>query len=162
MMTLEHYTSWWCFVVRKHTKSGVTFQYVTWSYILYESCISQLALFVAYNACEETLNMPTNSFNYKRTNLFLLRVWCEDDDANANGEKGEGGEGSGLKWHGRLQGTVSGESHSFDGKDTLIEVLESLLYKERQERTGHTGPPVNAGSAGNISSGGNKPNEANR
>jgi hypothetical protein len=103
--------------------------------------------------------MPASRFNYKRTNLFLLRVWCEDDNANTNGEKGEEGEGPGLKWHGRLQRTVSGESHSFDGKDALIEALESMLYKER---SGHAGPPGNTSSGANISSGDNKPSEASR
>ena len=97
--------------------------------------------------------MPANRSNYKHTNLFLLRVWCEDPVERENGENGEG---SGLKWHGSLQGTVSGESHSFDGKDALIEVLESMLYKERPEQGG---PPANAGSGANISSGGNMPNE---
>ena len=33
--------------------------------------------------------MHTNSFNYKRTNPFLLRVWCEDPIESEYGEKGE-------------------------------------------------------------------------
>ena len=98
--------------------------------------------------------MSGNRSNHKHTNLFLLRVWCDYSVESENGEKGEG---SGLKWHGRLQSTVSGEAHSFEGKDALIEVLESMLYKERPE---HAGPPANTGSGANISSGGNKPNEA--
>ena len=104
--------------------------------------------------------MRINRSNYKHTNLFLLRVWCDDPVERENGETDEGDrDGSGLKWHGRLQGTVSGESHSFDGKDALIEVLERMLYKERP---GHAVAPASVGSRDNISSRGNKPNEANR
>jgi hypothetical protein len=100
--------------------------------------------------------MRTNRSNYKHTNLFLLRVWC---DALVESENGEKGEESGLKWHGRLQRTVSGEARNFNGKDALIEVLESMLYKDRLE---HAGPSPNSGSGTNTSSGGNNSSEANR
>jgi hypothetical protein len=64
-----------------------------------------------------------------------------------------------LQWHGRLQRTVSGEAHRFDGKAALIEVLERMLFHARPQ---HAAPPAHTGSAANIARGGTKPDEANR
>lgn len=81
---------------------------------------------------------------YKRTNLFLLRVWCDDPDHALHYDKDEDEQGdmdgnnkrdmderSARKWHGRVQMTVSGEAHSFENKEALIEILESMLYNDR-------------------------------
>jgi hypothetical protein len=78
--------------------------------------------------------IPDNSSTYKRTNLFLLRVWCDDADENENSNEGEG---FGRMWHGRVQRTVSGEAHNFEGKDDLIQVLQAMLCKDRP---GHSKP----------------------
>ncbi len=79
--------------------------------------------------------MSDNRSNFKRTNLFVLRVWCDDENENAQGDKGER---SGRMWHGKVQRTVSGETHSFEAKDHLIEVLEAMLYKDRKDRPEHS------------------------
>ena len=81
--------------------------------------------------------IPDGRSKYKRTNLFLLRVWCDDLDQNEN-RNGDEGETSGLVWHGRVQQTVSGEAHSFNGKQGLFEVLEAMLYKDRKDTPEHT------------------------
>jgi hypothetical protein len=82
--------------------------------------------------------IPDSRSNYKRTNLFLLRVWCDDADQNEN-QHGDEGEMPGLVWHGRVQQTVSGEAHSFDGKRGLLEVLEVMINKDRLLHTGPLG-----------------------
>jgi len=51
--------------------------------------------------------MPDNRSKYtkyKRTNLFLLRVWCDDLDPEENKNEDMDAE-SGRKWHGRVQGS---------------------------------------------------------
>ncbi len=78
--------------------------------------------------------MPDNSSKYKRTNLFLLRVWCDDIDPGKNeDEQGDIDERPGPMWHGRVQRTVSGEAHTFENKEALIKLLESMLYKGRPQ-----------------------------
>lgn len=77
------------------------------------------------------MSMSDSSSKYKRTNLFLLRVWCDDADEN-----GDDDEAPCRVWHGRVQRTVSGEAHSFEAKDDLIAVLESMLYKDREDVPG--------------------------
>jgi hypothetical protein len=77
------------------------------------------------------MGMSENRSNFKRTNLFLLRVWCDDAD-----EDGEESEGSCRVWHGVVQRTVSGETHNFEAKDDLIEVLEAMIYKDRKDAKG--------------------------
>ncbi|MDQ3930474.1 MAG: hypothetical protein M3328_15190 [Chloroflexota bacterium] len=87
--------------------------------------------------------IPDNRSKYKRTNLFLLRVWCDDEDENQDeqeNEQGDKGEEPCRMWHGMVQRTVSGEAHSFGAKDGLIEVLEAMIYKDRKERLQHTRP----------------------
>ena len=89
------------------------------------------------------MSMPDNSSRYKRTNLFLLRVWCDDAEETEN-EKAEEQEGPCRMWHGIVQRTVSGEAHGFDGKEELIAVLEAMLYKDRRERPQHRRPTPRA------------------
>lgn len=90
------------------------------------------------------MSMPDNRFKYKRANLFLLRVWCEDDDENEHSDKGEK---PCRIWHGKVQRTVSGEVQSFETKDRLIEVLEAMIYKDRKERPEQSRPPRPRGKA---------------
>lgn len=71
--------------------------------------------------------MPTKK--RKHTALFLLRVWCDEEEAD---------EGSGVRWHGRLQRPTSGEARTFADWAALIAVLEAML----DERA----PQVAAGS----------------
>ena len=63
--------------------------------------------------------MPTK--RRKHTDLFLLRVWCDEE---------EGDEESGLRWCGRLQRPTSGEARNFADWEALIAVLEAMLYKD--------------------------------
>jgi hypothetical protein len=102
--------------------------------------------------------IPDNGSKYKRTNLFLLRVWCDDAGEHENSAKGER---SGLTWHGRVQRTVSGEAHSFDGKDDLIEVLEAMLYKDRKDRPAQSRPRGKPSSEAGLTASGNNQTEAN-
>ncbi len=105
------------------------------------------------------MSMPDNRSEYKRANLFLLRVWCDDDDEN--GHEDEGG-GPCRIWHGKVQRTVSGEAHSFETKDRLIEVLEAMLYKERKERSEQGSPRVKTSSEAGFPASGNNHTEANK
>lgn len=81
--------------------------------------------------------MPKN--RYKRTDLFLLRVWYD----YGNGEDRVDG-GAGLQWHGRVQRPVSGEAHNFEGKEALIQVLEAMLYEGQKGRPNHSRPSKKA------------------
>ncbi len=90
------------------------------------------------------MSIPDYRSKYKRANLFLLRVWCDDDDENEHSDKGE--EPCRI-WHGKVQRTVSGEVQSFETKDRLIEVLEAMIYKDRKERPEHSRPPRLRGKA---------------
>lgn len=76
-------------------------------------------------------NSDTSS-KYKRTNLFLVRVWCDDvdEDGNAAGSPSR-------TWHGKVQRTVSGEEHSFGAKEELIEVLEAMIYNDQTVHSRH-------------------------
>ena len=68
----------------------------------------------------------------KHTDLFLLRVWCDDE---------EGDEGSGSRWRGRLQRPTSGEAHNFANWEALIAVLEAMLYKGQPEQVPNENQP---------------------
>jgi hypothetical protein len=70
--------------------------------------------------------MPDDRSKYKRTNLFLLRVLCDDTEEN---EHMDSGEEYSRTWHGTVQRAVSGEAYSFEGKEALIEVIEAMIYK---------------------------------
>ncbi len=100
------------------------------------------------------MQMPDNRSNNKRTNLFLLRVWCDDAD-----EHGDEDEGPCRIWHGKVQRTVSGEEHSFEAKDRLIEVLEAMLYKDRPEHNSR--PQGKTRSEASLPASGNNQTEAN-
>jgi hypothetical protein len=82
--------------------------------------------------------IPDNSCQYRRTSLFVLRVWCDDPEPDEN-ENSVMDAKIGPKWHGRVQRTVSGEAHNFEGKEDLIEVLERMLCKVRREPNGLPG-----------------------
>ena len=56
------------------------------------------------------MSMPDNNCKYKRTNLFLLRVWCDDAEETEN-EKAEEEEGLCRVWHGILRSPLLQLSH---------------------------------------------------
>jgi hypothetical protein len=74
---------------------------------------------------------------HKRDNLFLLRVWCDDENVDEHGDEDE--EPYRI-WHGKVQRTVSGEEHSFGAKEDLIEVLEAMIYKDRKSGRSRASP----------------------
>ena len=55
----------------------------------------------------------------RRTDLFLVRVWSE--------EVRDGSARDGIRWYGKVQRTVDGEVHTFDGWPALLEVLQMML-----------------------------------
>lgn len=105
------------------------------------------------------MSMSENNSKYKRTNLFLLRVWCDNPDENEHGGKGDI---SALTWRGIVQRTVNGEAHSFEAKGELIELLEAMICKDLP---GHNRPRGNPGSerleGTRLPANGNNQTEAN-
>ncbi len=104
--------------------------------------------------------MPDKGSKNKRTNLFLLRVWCDEADGDDDDDKGPC-----RVWHGKVQRTVSGEVHSFETKDRLIEALEAMLYKdrnERQERPEHSRPRGKRSSEAVVPAISNNQSKANK
>lgn len=111
--------------------------------------------------------MSDNRSKNKRANLFLLRVWCDDTDEHEQEygyKNGDENEGPCRVWHGKVQRTVSGEVHSFDAKDDLIEVLETMLYKEWKEQREQGRPRGTTSSEASVLANGNNQNqtEANK
>lgn len=97
--------------------------------------------------------MPDDSAKYRRTNLFLLRVWCVDPDPTARGDTTPP---AGPTWQGRIQRTVSGEGYNFTGQAALLAVLARMLDGDRPEdRRPTQNPHAGADRAG----GGNSVNE---
>ena len=96
------------------------------------------------------MSIPDNRSKYKRTNLFLLRVWCDDADENENAQSDRGEEPYRM-WHGIVQRTVSGEAHSFEGKADLIEIIESMIYKDGEDVPGQVRPLEKPGSQAGLS-----------
>lgn len=57
-----------------------------------------------------------------RSNLFLLRMWSEEDT-----------DGSGqLEWHGRVQRVTDGEAHEFHEWQDLLSLLLTMLPNDRR------------------------------
>jgi hypothetical protein len=69
---------------------------------------------------------PGNRFH--RSNLFVVRIWCED--TGAAGDRSAGVAGA-AECRGRVQRAVSGEARDFEGWPALIEVLEEMLAAAR-------------------------------
>jgi hypothetical protein len=61
--------------------------------------------------------------NYRRSDLFLLRLWAEVAD---DGSKM-------LKLHGKLQRVVNGESHRFCGWQGLLDLLMTMVSEESKQ-----------------------------
>ena len=66
------------------------------------------------------------SRHYRRTDLFLLRIWTEDA-ALADGAQGGRGGRAGPSWRGRVQRLVDGEAHQFGDWPELIDLLVAML-----------------------------------
>ena len=62
---------------------------------------------------------------YKGSNLFLIRFWAEDMSDGT----------SGIRWRGKVQRVMDGESHDFDDLEVLIDLLLAMLStNERRQR----------------------------
>lgn len=54
---------------------------------------------------------------YRQSDLFLVRVWAEKSEGNADE----------VEWHGNVQRAVDGKSHRFRGEHDLLTQLAALL-----------------------------------
>ncbi len=61
--------------------------------------------------------------DFKRNNLFLLRLWAEDLRDGDGRNK--------AQWHGRLRRVVDGESHDFADWQGLLDLLADMLSGKR-------------------------------
>ena len=69
--------------------------------------------------------MPTRlSGRASRSDLFVVRIWCEDPDPTCDQPASETRT---TACRGRVQRASSGEAHEFQGWVALIEVLEGML-----------------------------------
>jgi hypothetical protein len=66
--------------------------------------------------------MPTHK-RLKRTELFLVRLWPQTS-TSGSGE---------VSWCGRVQKTVDGQGHSFEGWPNLIDLLVSMMILEESD-----------------------------
>jgi hypothetical protein len=57
---------------------------------------------------------------YRRSDLFLVRLWTEDADD-------DGGQ---VQWRGKVQRVVDGEAHQFSDWQGLSELLMAMLSAE--------------------------------
>jgi hypothetical protein len=76
--------------------------------------------------------------HYRRTDLFLVRIWTEEAGSRdgAGGDDGEGNTGVNAApvWKGRVQRVVDGETHQFSGSADLVDVLAAMLGEKRRQR----------------------------
>ena len=70
---------------------------------------------------------------YKRSDLFLVRIWSEDRGVEDASDGALGGEEviTKLRWHGRVQRTVDGEAHQFDSWQGLVDLLLAMLSNNK-------------------------------
>lgn len=72
---------------------------------------------------------PSRCTGREHSQLFLVRLWTEEDLATSNGEHDESGEDKGkdgqghIEWCGKLQDVVSGEAQYFRGWPMLTQLL---------------------------------------
>jgi hypothetical protein len=67
------------------------------------------------------MDASTLAGNEGRTELFLLRLWVEQDGSESAATSDP------LKRHGRVLNVLSGEAHNFSDWQRLVEVLSSLV-----------------------------------
>ncbi len=60
---------------------------------------------------------PETRRRYRGSNLFLVRCWAED--------RGEGM--ASIKWRGKVQRVMDGESHDFGNLQDLVDLLLAML-----------------------------------
>jgi hypothetical protein len=72
---------------------------------------------------------PTQHKDRDDSQLFLVRLWAEDNDRR--GTEDNGGSGGHVEWCGKLQSVVSGRAHYFRGWQTLIDLLLEMTGNDR-------------------------------
>jgi hypothetical protein len=66
--------------------------------------------------------------HYKRSNLFLVRLWSRDsnDGSKAGGDSGQ------VQWQGKVQRVVDGEAHQFTSLQGLVDWLLIMLDDNKE------------------------------
>lgn len=67
--------------------------------------------------------------NFRRTDLFLVRMWTA--------EVVDAGYGEGrprFEWHGKVQRVVDGEVHQFSDWQGLADLLSAMLSKGEEDK----------------------------
>src|SRR3954470_16787097 len=69
---------------------------------------------------------PDNSVasNHADSQLFLVRLWLDEDTQQAEGEPGSE---AANRWRGRVQHLLHGETSLFIGWDMLVACLQAML-----------------------------------
>ena len=65
---------------------------------------------------------------YRRTDLFLVRLWFKDSDDGSNA----GIDSGQIEWHGKVQRVVDGEAHQFSSLQGLVDVLLVMLADNKE------------------------------
>lgn len=63
-----------------------------------------------------------SNHRYRRTDLFLVRVWTQDE-----GSAGDSDGNPKARCYGRVQRVVSGEARQFDNWQALLDALNAML-----------------------------------
>jgi hypothetical protein len=90
----------------------------------------------AYHAGPKQAKKVTG--NKGETQLFLVRLWLEDDPhpGGTGSEPGKPDQEGVVKWQGKVQHVVRGEAHAFTGWDMLVGQLEAMLLSNRPNQAG--------------------------
>jgi hypothetical protein len=76
--------------------------------------------------------MATRHGNHEGTQLFLLRLWREEDP-QATGAKDGPDRETAPRWHGKVQQVVHGEAHAFTSWEMMIACIEAMLLRDVTE-----------------------------
>jgi hypothetical protein len=66
-----------------------------------------------------------------RSQLFLVRLWAEQDRDEIGDCDGSASTIIEIEWHGKLQQVVSGQACYFDGLSNLAPALEKMIEPEK-------------------------------
>ena len=75
----------------------------------------------------------------RRSDLFLVRLWTEEDEEEDQGsaeveQVQAGDKRHPSEWHGKVQRVVDGESHQFDDWQGLVNLFQAMLNRQHDER----------------------------
>jgi hypothetical protein len=72
--------------------------------------------------------MSVKGHAFRRSNLFLVRLWMEQADDG----------GSENECHGKIQRVVNGEAHQFDSWQSLVDTLIAMQSSRQSSSRGAT------------------------